>query len=462
MTNSMFCPNCGKRVSNDAKFCPICGTKIDSEKEKDLYPKVSNKYRKEYIDYPKKQDKRKTYKNIGNFILNNWKKAFFIIITVLIIWSYISDDGTETREFPKPTNPKTITFNWDYDGTNYSITEILYGSIYDYYNSNPEKYCWYLEEDTESCFRDFLEEAQGDNTISRIASDIKSSAQRRGLSNDELLELTVAFVQSIPYDDEKLQVIASLPEELTEDVISKAIVALPEHPYEVLYTKNGLCSDKSFLAVSLIQELGYGVALFFYEGIGDEIGHMVPAIKCPQGYSSYNSEYCYAETTEEGYIIGEIPQMDTNTGRVKLRTTIDLFNENNIGAGLAWSKLKDVEIYKIADGNSYQGVITNYQKIQRIESLENELYRLYDILVSLESELNILESNADYYDQQAESAYRTHEIRGDYASYNQYLSLFSKHEAAYNKYEAKRLQYNKNVNTYNNLIKQYNILIESF
>lgn len=38
------------------------------------------------------------------------------------------------------------------------------------------------------------------------------------------------------------------------------------YPYEVLSENTGVCQDKSYLAYRLLQELGYGVALFFVSG----------------------------------------------------------------------------------------------------------------------------------------------------------------------------------------------------
>jgi len=459
----MFCLNCSNKVPEDSKFCQFCGVPINCETQDDTYPKVLDKYKKESIDYPKKRNIWGIFNNIIHIFLRHWKKTLFIIVIGLIVWGLVSDGGIGTRKFPQLAEPKTITFEWAYNGSNYTLTETLYGAVYNYYNSNPEKRCWYFapEEDTENCYREFLVEAKEDSSIREIALDIKELAQKRNLNNDELVELAVAFVQSIPYDDNKLEIIKSLPDEINEDNTSSFLGALPGQPYETLYKNSGVCSDKSFLATAILQELDYGTALFDYDGVGSEIGHMVPAIKCPEQYSSYNSGYCYIETTGVGYKIGEIPQMDINTGEIEARTVRNLFNENNI-TGSIRSPLKDVVIYKINDGNSYQGIITTYQEIQKIENIENELIELNNVLVSLKNDLNALEDNVNYYDQQAESMYSRYEISGNNYLYDQYLSLFSQYQRAYDTYEIKRLQYNREINKYNNLIEEYNILIEDF
>lgn len=373
------------------------------------------------------------------------KKVLFIIIIFLVIWSIISDSGVETREFPQLSEPKIVTFEWEYGGSNYSITETLYKTAYEYYNSEPKEYTClegYCPEGWEEDYvKTFLKKVEGDNTISQIASDIKTIGQRAKLDDDQIVELTVAFVQSISYDEAK----------------AKIAEPLPRYPYEVLYDNKGICSGKSFLAASLIRELGYGVALFDYEY--EE--HIAPAVKCLKEYSSYNSGYCYTEITERGFKIGEMPEMDIDTKIPRIRTSINLFEEKNM-FDLGGLELGDAEIYEIVDGNSYRGIIKTAQTIQRIETLEKELERLDSIINLLENELSQLENSVNYYDQQAEAAYRRHEILGDYTSHNEYRRLFSQYELAYDKYESRADEHDREVDRYNNFVYEYNALIEDF
>jgi len=469
MINNMFCIKCGKRILDNSKFCEFCGAKVEFESEEHTYPKVSDKYKVEHIGYPRKTRRAKRHIDTGQLFSNHWRKALFLIIIGLIIWGVASDDGTESREFPQYpyAEPKTVTFDWSYKGSQYSITETFYKAVYDYYNSDPKKWCWYEdeEENFEPCLKDFSSEPEGDNTISKIASDIKALAIKNGLNQDEIVELVVAFVQSIPYDYYKFELVASLPDyydETKDDVDVEVLTnTLPRYPYEVLYDKQGICTGKTFLAASLLKELGYGVVLFFYEEIEGGVGHLVPAIKCPKAYSSYNSGYCYAEITGTGFRIGEVPYFDIDTNKPKIRKKIELFGEDR-DIELSWSELGNIKIYEIADGNTYQGVIETAQVLQKIKTLEKELGRLYNIIVSLKSELTQLENNVDYYDQQAEMAYRRHEILRDDASYSEYRNLFSKYESAYNKYITKLNEYHRKIDNYNNIAIKYNALIEDF
>jgi len=446
----MICPKCKRKISKAYKFCGYCGSKIDFGEKESSYPRVPDKYRTEYIGYPKKQYRRRRYINIGQFFSNNWRKVLFIIIAFLIIWGIVYDSRIETREFPQLAEPKIVTFEWAYKEHRYLITETFYKTIYDYYESSPDKHCWQGEVNYEVCLKEFSEEAEEDNTISKIASDIKVVALKNGLRDDELLELTVAFVQSIPYDEDKLELVmhSDNPEDL-----------YPMYPYEVLYNNKGVCGGKSFLAASLMKELGYGVALLYYSPIVEsEVGHIAPAVKCPMEYSSYNSGYCYAETTETGFKIGDIP-IDIDDGIPKTRTLINLFEEKNV---FDLDGLKNAEIYMIADGNSYQEIINTVQIIQKIETLEGEITRLYWVITSLGEEANQLKNSVSYYEQQSEAAYKRHELLGDYASYNEYNKLFSQYESVYVKFESKLNEHKRKIDQYDNLVYKYNALIEDF
>ena len=435
---------------------------MDDEKDNNKYPKVPKKYKIEYIGRPtneQKREKQKSYK-LGYWKnLKLWwhwkgKSSFyrFILIVgiiVLVVWYANSDNGIEVKRFPLLEEPKTITFQWEYKNSPYVLTKTFYKTAYEYYNSQPKvHYCpdygcsvgW-----EEEYFKMFLKEVEEDDTISQIASDIESLGRGTKLDDDQIAELTIAFVQSIPYDFEK----------------TKVAEPLPRYPYETLYDNKGICSDKSFLAVSLIRELGYGVALLDYEY--EE--HIAPAIKCPKEYSSYNSGYCFAEVTELGFRIGEIPLTDIDTGipkvRIKAEFYAELFSEER-GTELNLSELKNARVYEITDGNTYQKIIETAQIIQNIETLEKELNKLKGIIILLENEVNQLESSVNYYDQQVEVAYRRHEILRDRASYNEYTRLYSQYESVYNKYESKVNGCDREIVKYNKLVEEYNTLIEDF
>ena len=107
--------------------------------------------------------------------------------------------------------------------------------------------------------------------------------------NNGRARVAISLVQLIPYD---------------KGASEKGHI---RYPYEVLYTHTAVCSEKTKLLVYLLQELGFGTAIFkYYEEHHDAVG-----IQCPVEYSYMNSGYCYVETTSlsmitdsEGYYVG--------------------------------------------------------------------------------------------------------------------------------------------------------------
>lgn len=140
--------------------------------------------------------------------------------------------------------------------------------------------------------------------IREIESQLKSL--QPGVSGDELVELTVAFVQgAIEYDWE------------TYHHIDEGTI---RYPYETLFDGTGVCADKTILMAKLLAAQGYELAIFSYE----RANHMALGLKVPSGYGMYGTQYTFVEST--GYApIGRIPgnyvggiQLENNPLVVKL------------------------------------------------------------------------------------------------------------------------------------------------
>ena len=156
------------------------------------------------------------------------------------------------EKLPVPDESKTITYDWKYKGKSYSLNEELYGSFYKFYNSLPatnvfngESQIGWLEKENQL----FINGVEEDDTISKLAKSIKSLGEEKKLNEDQIVELIATFVQTIPYDYEELANIDSGNHKI-------------DYPYEVLYKNKGICSDKSYLAYSLLKDLEYGVSFF--------------------------------------------------------------------------------------------------------------------------------------------------------------------------------------------------------
>jgi len=304
------------------------------------------------------------------------------------------EENKEEDSF-KLEEPKEFKFNWNYNKENYSLDLVLYNSLYNYYSGLPKEHTcigtcpegW--EEDYYNMFLNIKKE---DNTFSKLASDLEKIEKENNLTDDQTLELTISFVQAIPYDEEG----------------AEGEIPLARYPYQVLYEKKGLCSGKSFLGALLVKELDYGVALFSF----DKANHMVIGIKCPKEVSSYNSGYCYTELTTPGWKIG-IEDFD------------DIENINSTSRTPSINE--EPKIYVIKDGKTYNGIYKTIEEKERIKNLKKEIDQL-------NYEIRNLKEDLDYYKR-----------IGDYDSYNslvdEYNNLVSEHSTK--------------IKTYNKLIKEF-------
>lgn len=283
----------------------------------------------------------------------------------------------------------------------------------------------------------FLKQAANDDSIFKIAGDIQSAGAQKKLNADQIVELTLAFVQSIPYDDARAKVILSGN-------------GNANYPYETLYTDTGVCSDKSFLLVELLKQMGYGTALLVYENEN----HMAVGIQCPKDYSSYDSGYCYAETTSVGFRIGMIPDIDPNKGSAVAIGQLNPFDQSELDQFNS-QKLGDAQIFPESDGNTYQGIVKSFVIAKEIDSLRQTINGSGKNLVTTknsiagdESQLNDLKQKMD----KLKSSGNYEEYNSQVSDYNNLLGKIKKEVAAYNQQVA---VYNQTVSKYNSLVKSF-------
>ncbi len=335
-----------------------------------------------------------------------------------------SDPNTEVISKP---GEKIVKFKWKYKNKEYSLDQTFYDSLYNDYKNSP-KYYSYSSDNPPANLRDnyygvFLATKTGDSSISNLINDLKKIAQIEGLSDDDFLEFTMALVQYIPYD------------------FSKTATSIQNFPYETLYKNSGICSDKTFLALSILRYLGYGGAIFDYP----DIKHSAVAVAC-SNQSSYNSGYCFIETTNY-FPIGIFPG-DVSSGQAT--STIDW---NNIFEQSAWG---GVEIYQKTSGKYYLGMINNVNSINQMKSLQAIIYQqkmqlntILNNLNSLSTKLNELKSSLEYYIEHGGSAI-------DYnANLNEYNTKVEEYNSILSDYYSKVNVYNNNISSFNKMVNNF-------
>ena len=430
----MLCPFCKREIRENIDECPYCHRIIRERiiRNADTTNEDQHKvfYTKARIHQDGKEFINKILSPLAflNKLFRRLPPLIIIILAIIIIGIFSGEpnENIEVKKFPPLEEPKTINFNWEYKDRYYALTEILYKTVDSYYHNSTPKECYCSENDClndlkfkQECYAGFLKEADEDDTISRFVLDIKSLGQQDKLNDDEVIELIVAFVQSIPYDKERSGKILSFSDTTDTD---DPDLRPSKYPYETLFEYEGVCSDKSILAAALIKQFGYGVSLLGYPN--EE--HMALGIKCVKDYSSYNSGYCYAEVTNIGYRIGLIPsESNIKSNQPFSEIVIQPYKEQKENQ-YQEVKLGTPEIYEISDGRTYMKIIDTV----RIEQETQSLLKIID-----EQENQLI-----YYEQRLKSFKET----SDYNSYNVLVS-----------------QYNALIKSYNNTVNKYNSLLKN-
>lgn len=326
----------------------------------------------------------------------------------------------------------TQHFTFKYQNISYDISQNLSIAVYNSYQNSPKVYTYTSDSVPvnlrEAFYGLFLSQKQTDRSLDDLIANLRTIANQNNWTDDELLEFTMALVQYIPYDQAK--VTAGSNRNLN-----------PYYPYETLYLDRGVCSDKTFLAVSLLRKLGYGAAILDFP----DINHSAVGIACPVEYSVNGSGYCYGETTNY-FPLGVIPQTISGQAQDASNQIASAFNSQNLGR---------IEIYQSTKGKIYQGVIATQAKINSLKSTKEDLKtRQLDLdsfnasVRQKETELNQLKTQMDGYSNS-----------GQTTQYNNLVSSYNNLVAAYNltlsDYKLKVDQYNQVANSFNQLVKDF-------
>lgn len=344
-------------------------------------------------------------------------------------------------KIPLAEGEKMTIFDWKYKGKNYSLNETLYDSYYKFYQSLPtvaldsDGFAGSLSDKSNEIV---LRVAQGDETVKKITDSIRALGKQNKLSDDQIAELALAFVQTIPYDTEKFDNRKAGLNGLREKIT---------YPYEVLYENKGVCQDKSYLAYDILKELGYGVALFSFKNEN----HMALGVKCPTEYSSYESGYCFAETTSLGNKIGAISEIAPKKGVAVSNQEIGHFGNDN---SEDYAPLTNIVIANQVDGKSYAGVIATSATQKEINGLQNTLYAQKNELKKLKANLDAELDNVNSMKKKLDSLFKKEK-------YDDYLDYYKKYTGPYDDYEKDRKAYNKKVDAYNQVSDRYNALVKS-
>lgn len=344
-------------------------------------------------------------------------------------------DLEEILVFSEPVTEQTIeniSYEFKYQNTDYTLDQDLSVSLYDKYSRSTKTLTYSSANPPlnlrDSFYKIFLTTQLGDKTIDTLATKLKSIATEKGWSSDQLVEFSLALIQYIPYDHEKI----SANDNRNTN---------PYYPYETLFLNRGVCSDKTFLAVALLRKLGYGAAILDFP----DSNHSAVGVACPLSDSLAGSGYCYGETTNF-FPIGVVPQ-SISSGQAQAQSEFSVsFDASNLGT---------MEIYQASSGLNYQGLTNTKSIVKSIQEAQLDLKSNQALIKQQESEysqkeavLGTMKADLDIY-----------LSSGQTSAYNQ---LVPEYNNLVKEYNAGLAVYQENVKTYNNQVAELNRAMNDF
>ena len=182
----------------------------------------------------------------------------------------------------------TITryYQWDYDGVQweYSLPIAIKDYLAAKHKEKPSSAWEWVEMANDS----------DDIYIKRLVEYFEEVAHDKGFNTQEKLNFVIKFIQHLPY---------------TDDALTTPYDDYPRSPLETLFDDGGDCEDSTILAVALLREMHYDVALL---GLIDAY-HMALGVSVPLEWGTYYQhpdtgvKYFYVETSGDIWDIGEVP-----------------------------------------------------------------------------------------------------------------------------------------------------------
>ena len=208
------------------------------------------------------------------------------------IWFEVSvpDDSTDDAVISK-------TYSWRFDKKNWKITvDIPNKTFLDYKNANIDRKPRYSLDKKKFVTSD-------EKVIKDVAAELNGLADKQGYSSVDTTNFILSFVQTIV--------------KYADDNETCGEVEFWRYPVETLVEGLGDCEDSSVLYASIMDNLGYDVALLLYyweEDDGTNLGHLAVGVHLSGNHGSYvthssGKKYYYCETTtpNANYVLGRLP-----------------------------------------------------------------------------------------------------------------------------------------------------------
>lgn len=323
---------------------------------------------------------------------------------------------------------------FNFQGKRYSFTMNIPRSIYEGAKGSDKSVTFPSGTDVSVLWpgyhRAFVTDKEQLPVLTPLLSLFQKIKREQGLNDDEYLELITAFVQSIPYDQERFQAGKVVDETHPDNQ--------PRFPVETLADYTGVCQDTSYLLAALLSLEGYAVYLMKFQ----EECHMTIGIPAPRTVGYKHRPLALIETTSLSYV----GDADGTYGTENMHLSSDPDIIRIADGAKHYQSFSDIQLIFEArrelleqidkDGKLTQLLFSGKEKIERMKSdLEEAKQRIEMIDMQIEN----TESEAN----RARLIQTCNKLRGEYnaglQSYrefsDEYNLLVEKHNRAANQYK---------------------------
>ena len=195
-----------------------------------------------------------------------------------------------------------LSYTWKYNTVEYQLS----------YNFDPQRYAYYKNQGHYVVeYSDYIKFVTKEETaVVEIAQILRNISNGKGFDSLSEVNFIMSFVQSLKY---------------SEDNLTAGVGEYPRYPIETLVEQTGDCEDSSALLISLLESLGYEAAMVLIPEAWDDYGHAAVGVNLTGAEGIYyilnegeenEIGYYFAETTAEGWKLGEIPDLDSRSAYV--------------------------------------------------------------------------------------------------------------------------------------------------
>lgn len=188
---------------------------------------------------------------------------------------------------PAPANDEFRTYEFPFDNRQWNWNLSLSSGVYNCLASNEIR-----EGFGRFDYAQYVTARFDDHAMVEIVNQFRQVQKQEGYNERQLAAMVLSFVQHLEY---------------APDNVTTPYDEWPRFPLETLYAQGGDCEDSSILYASLIRAMGYDAVLL------EPPGHMavgLPVERSRERGIEYRGHFfAYAETTNGGHEIGDIPDV---------------------------------------------------------------------------------------------------------------------------------------------------------